>query len=89
MDVIEVTSMSSRGQIVIPKEIRNRMDLDANDKFIVYEDDDTIVLKKIKKPNKNDFTKFKEMVQKTRKYAKNSGISEKDLEKAIKESRSK
>ncbi len=38
------TKLSSRGQIVIPKEIREKLDLSPGQKMEVYEEGDKIVL---------------------------------------------
>ncbi len=38
------TKLSSRGQIVIPKEIREKLGLSPGQKLEVYEEDDKIVL---------------------------------------------
>ena len=38
------TKLSSRGQIVIPKEIREKLDLSPGQKLEVYEEGDKIVL---------------------------------------------
>lgn len=38
------TKISSRGQIVIPKEIREKLDLSPGQKLEVYEEGDRIVL---------------------------------------------
>lgn len=38
------TKLSSRGQIVIPKEIREKLDLSPGQKLEIYEEGDKIVL---------------------------------------------
>ena len=52
MENIEITSMSSRGQIVIPQGLRERLKLNEGEKFIVIGQDNTIVLKKVEMPSK-------------------------------------
>lgn len=47
--MIEVVTMSSRGQLVIPKSIRNEMGLQERDKFIIVRDNENVILRKIKK----------------------------------------
>lgn len=84
MDKIEVTSMSSRGQIVIPTDIRAQMGLKEGEKFIVLGEDDTVILKKITMPS---FKNFDKLMQKTQSFAKAKGIKEEDVEKAIKRAR--
>ena len=47
--MLEVITMSSKGQLVIPREIREEMRLEKRDKFIVVHDKDSILLKRISK----------------------------------------
>ena len=42
---VETTKMSSRGQVVIPEEIRNRLGLKTGDRFLVIADNDVVILK--------------------------------------------
>ncbi len=48
---ISITRISSKGQIVIPQEIRD--DLKEGDKLIVIKDDNRIILKKMEDFEKN------------------------------------
>ncbi len=50
---IEVTSISSRGQIVIPQNLRKKLGFEEGDKFAVVGEGDTIVLKKLNVSFKN------------------------------------
>jgi len=43
----EVTTLSSRGQIVLPTNIRQKLGLKRGDKFLVYDYNKMIVLKPI------------------------------------------
>ncbi|MBI2672329.1 AbrB/MazE/SpoVT family DNA-binding domain-containing protein [Candidatus Woesearchaeota archaeon] len=81
---MEVTSLSSRGQIVIPQDIRNKLHLEEGERFIVIGEDDTIILKKIEMPSFNDFDK---LLRKTREFVKKKGIKTSDVEEAIKRAR--
>lgn len=45
MAEIETTKMSSKGQIVIPEQIRNKLGLKTGSKFIVIADKDVVILK--------------------------------------------
>lgn len=81
MKNIEMTSMSSRGQVVIPQNVRNRMRLREGEKFVVLGDHGTILLKQIEMPKFRDFDK---LLKKTHDFVKLKGITEKDLEQAIK-----
>lgn len=79
--MIELTKLSSKGQVVLPKDLREGMHLDAGTTFAVFGKDDTIVLKKVKVPD------AKQVFEKVHKwginFAKERGIKEKDMEKVI------
>jgi antitoxin PrlF len=47
--MIEVVTISSKGQLVIPKNIREKMGLQQHDKFIIVRDKENMILRKIKK----------------------------------------
>ncbi len=84
METLEVTSLSSRGQVVIPQRLRDRLHLHEGEKFIVIGEDDTIVLKKIQVPS---FKGFEGLLKKTRAFTKSKGIKENDVDEAIREVR--
>ena len=86
MNQIATTKLSSRGQIVIPEEIRNQMHLHVGDQFIVFAENDVLVLKMITRPNNNEFSK---LLDKAHNVAKNIGLTEIDVEMAIKDARKK
>jgi len=47
MDVlVETTRVSERGQVVIPKDIRDRLGLNVGSKLVVLATEDTIILQK-------------------------------------------
>ncbi len=84
MEKIEITSMSSRGQVVIPLDIREQLGLKEGEKFVVIGEDDAIILKKITMPS---FKNFDKLLKKTQQFAKENGISKGDVEGAIKRAR--
>lgn len=86
MGKMEVTSMSSRGQIVIPLDIRERLNLNEGEKFVVVGENDTIILKKLEAPS---FRGFDKLLKKTRDFAEKKGLKQSDVEKAILEVRRK
>ena len=77
----ETTKMSSKGQIVIPRHLREEMDIKEGEIFAVVGNDDTIILKKIETPS------AKEMFEKLNKwgteFAKKKGLKEEDVMKII------
>ncbi|MDO8741084.1 MAG: AbrB/MazE/SpoVT family DNA-binding domain-containing protein [Candidatus Woesearchaeota archaeon] len=86
MENIEITSVSSRGQVVIPQSLRDKLKIHEGEKFIVIGEDNTIVLKKLEMPSFNGIDK---LLKKTREFAKKKGVKETDVEEAIREVRKK
>ncbi len=86
MENIEITSVSSRGQVVIPQSIRDRLKIHEGEKFVVIGEDSTIILKKLEMPS---FSGVDKLLKKTREFAKKKGLKETDVEKAVIEARKK
>ncbi|HQA97944.1 MAG TPA: AbrB/MazE/SpoVT family DNA-binding domain-containing protein [Clostridia bacterium] len=80
----EVTAISSKGQIVLPKAIRDSLALQPGSKLMVLSDGENILLKPIIKP---DLKEFRSMMDQAKKWATDVGLSEKDIGIAIKEVR--
>lgn len=85
MNTLEITSVSSRGQVVIPNNIRSELHLETGDKLAVISDGKNILLKKVEPPKQED---FKSLIKESRKYTKEAGVKKSDVAKAIKEVRS-
>lgn len=86
MENVEITSVSSRGQVVIPQSLRDKMKIHAGEKFVVIGEDNTIVLKKLEMPS---FSGIDKLLKKTRDFAKNKGIKESYVKEAIRQTRKK
>lgn len=82
----EFTSLGERGQIVIPQVFRENLNLKKGEKFMVVEQEGTIILKRITPPTKAE---FKELLRKTRAHAKKNNLTEKDLQDAINSAKAK
>lgn len=78
------TKLSSRGQVVIPEEIRNRLGLEPGDQFVVVGEGNVVVLKILEPPNAEE---FKALLDKVQKGAKAAGVTPEDVERAIREVR--
>ena len=83
---LEVTSISSKGQVVIPADIRKEMGLFEGDKLMVFSDGVNVLLKPILKPKMKT---FKKLIQESRRYAKAHGLTKEDLRNAVKKVRNK
>ncbi len=55
MATLATTRMSSKGQIVIPEEIRDRLGLQTGTQFVVVGDRDVVILKAISAPSMKEF----------------------------------
>lgn len=78
---VEITRMSSKGQIVIPKKIRDEFGLHPGENFAVFGRKGTIILKKVETPSTLDA--FEALVDWGVEFAKKKGIKEKDIERVI------
>ncbi|MCJ7581597.1 MAG: AbrB/MazE/SpoVT family DNA-binding domain-containing protein, partial [Candidatus Aminicenantes bacterium] len=81
---LATTKMSSKGQVVIPEEIRKRLGLKVGSQFIVVGDKDTVILKAISPPSMKEFN---ELVKEARRQAKIVGLKRSDIAVAIAKSR--
>ncbi len=73
----EIVTMSSKGQIVVPKSLREQLDMDAGSNFAVFGKDDTLILKKVKVPSVEEV--FEKVHKWGTSFAKKKGFNEKDL----------
>jgi AbrB family looped-hinge helix DNA binding protein len=80
MNEAATTKLSSKGQVVIPEEIRDRLGLKPGAQFVVVGDRDVVILKVIQTP---DMSEFDDIVAHARKAAKRAGKKQSDVEKAI------
>jgi len=77
---IETVRMSSKGQIVIPQGIRDQINAGEGTIFGVIRNNDTLVLKKIDTPSKEEIMKeINKMAEKSRKALEAKGLTEKDV----------
>lgn len=86
MDRIATTKLSSRGQVVIPEEIRTRLGLEAGAQFVVLGEGDTVILKAIRAP---DWEQFDELLEQARAAAARAGMTEEDIRDALRRVRKK
>lgn len=84
MNKLATTKLSSRGQVVIPEEIRKQIHLNTGDQFIVFAEKDVLILKTITRP---DISEFNTLVTKARHKTAELGMIKTDLDEAIKDAR--
>jgi AbrB family looped-hinge helix DNA binding protein len=84
MAVLSTTKMSSKGQVVIPDEVRKALHLDTGAQFVVHGEGDTLILKRLQSPSLED---LKPLLEGARRAARAEGLKKSDVRKAIKEAR--
>ena len=84
MQTLATTKMSSKGQVVIPEEIRKSLSLESGTQFIVLGEDDVVVLKTISPPSVKEFDA---VIKRARAQAKAAGMVPADVADAVKQSR--
>jgi len=77
---LATTKMSSKGQVVIPEEIRDQLGLEPGAQFVVMGQDDVVILKAISPPSMSEFD---ELIAEARKQARAVGMKRVDIAKAI------
>ena len=77
---VSTTKMSSKGQVVIPENIRRNLNLKAGTQFIVIGDKGVVILKSITPPS---IEEFDELITKARQDGKKAGIKKADIAEAI------
>ena len=82
--MVNIVKISSKGQVVIPSEIREKMNLEVGNLLIISYSDDSICMKKIELPK---IKSWKEATKPFREAAKKSNFTNDDLKKLIEESR--
>jgi AbrB family looped-hinge helix DNA binding protein len=80
----EVTSLSSKGQVVIPDRIRKILGLSTGRKMMVITDGTNLLFKILEEPKVDSFDT---LIQESRKFARETGLKKVDVKKAIKEAR--
>jgi AbrB family looped-hinge helix DNA binding protein len=79
-DAVATTKMSSRGQVVIPEAVRDRLGLDAGVQFAVFGQDDVVMLKVISPPSTEEYAHLKKRL---RDHARAAGLKRSDIPKAV------
>lgn len=77
--------MSSKGQVVIPEDIRKRLKLKTGSQFVVLGEDGVVVLKAISPPSMDE---FEALIAKAREQAKKAGLTQANITAAIAKVRS-
>lgn len=79
MTPLSTTKLSSKGQVVIPEDVRKALGLEAGAKFVVMGDGDVVILKRITAPVRGE---FRVLASKARSQARRAGLKPADVAKA-------
>jgi len=80
MSTIATTKMSSRGQIVIPEDVRKALDLQPGTQFVVVGGKDSVVLRPIIEPSMDE---FEDLIAEARRQARRAHLKRSDITEAI------
>jgi AbrB family looped-hinge helix DNA binding protein len=86
MDALATTRMSSKGQVVIPEDVRGRLNLVPGVQFVVVGEGDVVILKTITPPSMEGFDG---LIRRARQQARASRMSRSDIMRAISKARSR
>ena len=84
MAELATTRLSSKGQVVIPEEIRTALGLEPGARFVVLSEGDVVILKRIDTPARSE---VRALAAKARRQARRAGLKPPDIETAIRDVR--
>ncbi len=80
MKASATTKMSSKGQVVIPEEVRNALGLKTGSMFVVVGEGDVVILKVVTPPSMSEFD---DIIQEARRQARQAGMKRSDVTAAL------
>jgi len=80
MNTLATTRMSSKGQVVIPENVRNRLGLEEGVQFLVVGENDVVILKTISPPAMSEFNTI---IRRARNQAKAGGMKPSDIARTV------
>ena len=80
MSELATTIMSSKGQVVIPDEIRKRLGLKEGSQFVVVGEKGAVILKMISPPSMGEFDR---LIAEARRQAKKVALKRSDVRRAV------
>ena len=80
MGRLATTKMSSKGQVVIPENIRKQLRLKPGSRFVVVGDGDVVILKEITRPSMAEFDR---LIAEARRRARQAGMKKSDIGRTL------
>ena len=77
---IATTKLSSKGQVVIPEDVRKELGLEPGAQFVVMGEGDLVILKKIEAPDRSEFLA---LAKKVRSQVRKAGVKRSDVKSAV------
>ena len=77
---IATTKLSSKGQVVIPEDVRKELGLEPGAQFVVMGEGDLVILKKIEAPDRSEFLA---LAKKVRSQVRKAGVKRSDVKNAV------
>jgi AbrB family looped-hinge helix DNA binding protein len=81
---VELASVSTKGQVVIPGSIRKKLGISSGSKLMVVTDGENVLMKPIAPPR---LEAFRKLADESRKAAEEAGLTSGDVSQAIAEVR--
>ena len=75
-----IENASSKGQVVIPENIRKKLNLKPGSQFVVIGEKDVVILKAITPPSMKEFDK---LIAEARRKGKQADLKKSDIQNAI------
>ena len=84
MHELSTTRLSTKGQVVIPEEVRTSLGLEPGARFVVLCEGDIVILKRIDPPSPRE---VRALAARTRRRARHAGVRAADVHLAIRDAR--
>ena len=84
MSDVATTRLSSKGQVVIPEEVRIALGLEPGVRFLVMSEGDIVILKRIDAPDRSE---VRALAAAARRRAKRAGVRPADVRRAVRDVR--
>ena len=84
MSAIDVTSLSTKGQVVIPRSIREDLRMKPGARLVVMSDGQNVLLRPLSVPK---LDAFRDLIKESRAYARRVGLKKSDVTQAIRKTR--